>query len=364
MKFEHLINNIEVVHNELHQQAIQQVNNALTIRNSLIGFYIVSYEQKGEERAEYGQSLLKNISLSLKNKGLKGFSDRSLRQFRQFYLTYPEIWQTVSAKFKDRDIPLINLKDNNLINIPVESGVPHIEPEKLLSHLSFSHFIELLRVDESLKRRFYEVESIKNAWKVRELARAIDTSLFERTGLSTNKHAVIRKIKDNVIMPMADVIKNPYLLEFLGLEEKSEYSELDLETAIIDHLQSFLTELGRGFCFESRQKRITFNNIHHRIDLVFYNRILKCHVLIDLKIGQYDHADAGQMIMYLNYYRRNEMTEGDNPPVGIILCADKDDALVEYTTEGLANEIFVSKYLLQLPSKEMLKEFIKNEMKG
>lgn len=146
----------------------------------------------------------------------------------------------------------------------------HIEPEKLLSHLSFSHFIELLRVDESLKRRFYEVESIKNAWKVRELARAIDTSLFEKTGLSTNKHAVISKIKDHVIMPMADVIKNPYLLEFLGLEEKPEYSELDLETAIIDHLQSFLTELGRGFCFESRQKRITFNNIHHRIDLVFY----------------------------------------------------------------------------------------------
>ncbi|WEK20707.1 MAG: PDDEXK nuclease domain-containing protein [Candidatus Pedobacter colombiensis] len=237
-----------------------------------------------------------------------------------------------------------------------------LSPQELLTQLNFSHFIELIRIEDTLKRHFYEVETVKNAWKVRDLARAIDTSLFERTGLSANKTAVIAKIRNNQKVGMADVIKNPYLLEFLGLEEKSEYTEHDLESAIIDHLQHFLTEMGRGFCFEARQKRITFDNAHYRIDLVFYHRILKSHILLDLKLGRYDHADAGQMNLYLNYYRKHEMSEGDNPPVGIILCADKNDALVEYTTTGLSNEVFVSKYLVQLPSKEALETFIRNEM--
>ncbi|WP_197286244.1 PDDEXK nuclease domain-containing protein [Pedobacter sp. PACM 27299] len=237
-----------------------------------------------------------------------------------------------------------------------------LSPQELLTQLNFSHFIELIRVEDTLKRHFYEVEAVKNAWKVRDLARAIDTLLFERTGLSANKAAVIAKIRNNQKVEMTDVIKNPYLLEFLGLEEKSEYTEHDLESAIIDHLQHFLTEMGRGFCFEARQKRITFDNVHYRIDLVFYHRILKSHILLDLKLGRYDHADAGQMNLYLNYYRKHEMSEGDNPPVGIILCADKNDALVEYTTTGLSNEVFVSKYLVQLPSKETLEAFIRNEM--
>jgi predicted nuclease of restriction endonuclease-like (RecB) superfamily len=187
--------------------------------------------------------------------------------------------------------------------------------------------------------------------------------LFERTGLSTDKELVLSSFKNDVDISISDIVKNPYFLEFIGLEEKASYSETDLETAIINHLQDFLTELGRGFCFEARQKRITFDNKHYRIDLVFYHRILKCHVLIDLKLGHFDHADAGQMNMYLNYFRKNEMTEGDNPPVGLILCADKNDTLVEYTTTGLTNEVFVSKYLVQLPSKEVLEAFIKNELK-
>ena len=236
-------------------------------------------------------------------------------------------------------------------------------PEVLLSRLSFSHFIELINADTPLKRAFYEVQSIKNNWSVRELNRAMSTLLFERTGLSTNKESVIAKAKDEIPALPVDVVKNPYFLEFLGLEEKPEYSENDLEEAIINHLQKFLIELGRGFCFEARQKRITFNNKHYRIDLVFYNRILKCHVLLDLKVGEFDHADAGQMNVYLNYFRKNEMTDGDNPPVGIILCASKDDALVEYATTGLPQEVFVSKYLVQLPSVDELKMLIESDLK-
>ena len=235
-------------------------------------------------------------------------------------------------------------------------------PELLLSRLSFSHFIELIKADTPLQRIFYEVQAIKNNWGVRELNRAMNTLLFERTGLSKNKEVVIAKAKDHLPTLPMDVVKNPYFLEFLGLEEKPEYSESDLEAAIITHLQKFLIELGRGFCFEHRQKRITFDNKHYKIDLVFYNRILKCHILLDLKVGAFDHADAGQMNVYLNYYRKNEMTDGDNPPVGIILCAHKNDALVEYATTGLPQEVFVSKYLIQLPSVEELKRLIESDL--
>ncbi|PWK28920.1 putative nuclease of restriction endonuclease-like (RecB) superfamily [Arcicella aurantiaca] len=362
MNFEQLINSIESTHIQLSSQAVKQVNSLQTIRNWLIGCYIVEFEQKGEDRATYGKQLLLNISEQMKSKGNIGFSDRNLRQFRQFYLTYPQIWQTVSAKFKNAITQSVSeqLKNPNddsyqELMLPVET---------LINTLSFSHFIELLRLDSDLKRRFYEIETVKNAWKVRELERAIDTLLFERTGLSTDKKGVIAKIKDQKPFEAKDIVRNPYFLEFIGLEEKSQYSETDLETAIINHLQSFLTELGRGFCYEARQKRITFGNTHYRIDLVFYHRVLKCHVLIDLKLGKFDHADSGQMLMYLNYFRKNEMTEGDNPPVGIILCADKDDALVEYATAGLENELFISKYMLQLPDKQTLLNFIEQELKN
>jgi predicted nuclease of restriction endonuclease-like (RecB) superfamily len=208
----------------------------------------------------------------------------------------------------------------------------------------------LLKADTQLKRNFYEVQAIKNNWSVRELKRAMNSLLFERTGLSTDKEAVLRKFsKENDLKP-EDVFRNPYLLEFLGLEEKLSYSETDLEEAIITHLQNFLLEMGRGFCFEARQKRITFDNTHYRIDLVFYHRILKCHVLIDLKMEEFSHADAGQMNVYLNYYKENEMQQGDKSPVGIILCASKNEALVKYATAGLPQKVFVSKYMINLPS--------------
>jgi len=239
-----------------------------------------------------------------------------------------------------------------------------LSPDLLLSRLSFSHFIELIRVEDTLQRLFYEVETIKNSWSVRDLKRAIGTSLAFRTVMSTNKEAVIAKIKNLKPTTNSEVIRNPYILEFLELDEKSEYSESDLEQQILTHLQEFLVELGTGFCFEARQKRITFDNEHYRIDLVFYHKLLKCNILIDLKLRKYRYADAGQMNLFLNYYKENEMTEGDNPPIGIILCSDKDDTLVRYSTSGMDDQLFVSKYLVKLPEKKVFENFMKKELDG
>lgn len=361
MNFEELVNQIELAHKELQSYAVRQVNNSLTMRNILIGFYIVEYEQNGSDRANYGEETIKSLAQRLKH--IKGISKTQLYRFRDFYLTYPAIFSAVSG--------ILQNTNNELFKIfPTASGIStesqneafSPEPELLLNTLSFSHFIELLNIRDPLKRSFYEIQAVKNNWGARQLGRAINTMLYERTGLSKDKKQVTEALKNDHQLEIEDVLKNPYFLEFIGLEEKSAYSETDLETAIINHLQDFLTEMGRGFCFEARQKRITFDNKHYRIDLVFYHRILKCHVLIDLKIGSFDHADAGQMNMYLNYYAKNERTEGDNPPVGIILCADKHDALAEYTTTGLSHEVFVSKYLVELPSKKELEAFMNKEL--
>jgi len=368
---------ISSLHDYLQKRVQQQVNNALTIRNWLVGLYIVEYEQSGSDRAVYGARAINELAYLLKQKSIRGLDERTLRTCRTFYQLYPQIWGTVSTKLhladNEDDIKwgtvstILNLlsESKKLGTVPINKIVADLSfpPEILLSRLSFSHFIELIKADSPLKRAFYEVEAIKNNWSVRELNRAMSTLLFERTGLSMNKESVIAKAKDELPVVPVDVVKNPYFLEFLGLEEKPEYSETDLEGAIINHLQKFMIELGRGFCFEARQKRITFDNRHYHIDLVFYNRILKCHVLFDLKVGEFDHADAGQMNVYLNYFSKNEMTEGDNPPVGIILCANKNDALVEYATSGLSQEVFVSKYLIQLPSVEELKLLIASDRK-
>ncbi|HPM13479.1 MAG TPA: PDDEXK nuclease domain-containing protein [Bacteroidales bacterium] len=379
MNFEQLVAQIEVVHNELQLVAVRQVNNLLTMRNILIGYYIVEYEQNGADRAEYGANTINSLASRLKH--IKGISNTQLYRFREFYITYPHILSAVSIKLQNTNnqsngiFPTVSGKLEHQFEslskiFPTVSGISStiqknelsFEPEVLLSTLHFSHFVELINIDDTLKRSFYEVQAIKNNWSARELGRAINTMLYERTGLSNDKEQVVKNFKADK-PTIAEIIKNPFFLEFIGLEEKPQYTETDLEQAIINHLQTFLTELGRGFCFEARQKRITFDNKHYRIDLVFYHRILKCHILIDLKIGSFDHADAGQMNMYLNYFAKNENTEGDNPPVGIILCANKNDSLVEYTTTGLSNEVFVSKYLVQLPSKAELENFIAKELK-
>lgn len=362
--FDQLIDNIYQTHSALQENARKVINQNLTMRNWLVGCYIVEYEQHGEDRAKYGDKLIDAMSKSIREKGLKGFSPMALRTCRTFYKTYPQIQQTLSAKLQNPDIKYLF---NNEIEIQQTLSVDSKEdfelvPELLLSKLSYSHFIEFMRFNDPLERLFYEVETIKNNWSVRELERAIDTALYVRTGLSKNKEAIISKFKNQKPAKTVDIIRDPYFLEFLGLEERSEYSESELEEAILNHLQKFLIELGTGFCFEARQKRITFDNTHYRIDLVFYHRILKSHILIDLKIGKFDHADAGQMNVYLNYYREIEMSEGDNPPIGLILCGNKNEALAKYATSGMDNQLFVSKYLVQLPDKKILENFIRKEL--
>ncbi len=375
-------------------QVQKQVNVALTLRNWAIGHYLAEYEQRGSDRAEYGEQLYKNLSQKLARVGIKGLSYTTLHLCKQFYLTYPQIVQTLSEQFKMKNSPWVidepnkiagkkivptlseqsKMKNTSLVPAKPEkisrkkivqtlSEQLNIKPEILVNRLSFSHFIELLKLDSDLKRAFYQVEALNNNWSVRDLQRATSSLLYERAGLSKNKKAVIEKHKGTGIEAPGVFFRNPYLLEFLGLEEKSEYTELDMEQAIIDHLQSFLLEMGRGFCFEARQKRITFDNKHYRIDLVFYHRLLRCHVLIDLKVGEFDHSDAGQMNVYLNYYKDNEMSAGDNPPVGIILCANKNENLVKYATAGLSQKVFVSKYLVNLPSESELAGIIEEEQK-
>lgn len=364
------------------QQVQKQVNTALTLRNWLFGFYIVEYEQHGYDRAEYGENIIDRLSKQLNSRNLKGFSPISLRMYRSFYLSYPQIQQSVTVKsylpaFQDyailqtataklgrNDLPdILIVNSETPLILQSDTGKIQINIDKLINQLSFTHIIELLKANSEFKRSFYEVEAIHNNWSVRELQRAMNSMLYERTGLSMNKQAVIEKqVKQKPLLP-EDVFRNPYILEFLGLKEETEYSESELEQAIIDHLQTFLLELGKGFCFEARQKRITFDNTHYRIDLVFYHRILRCNVLIDIKLGEFTHADAGQMNVYLNYYTENETNEGDNPPIGIILCAGKNENLVKYATSGLSQKVFVNKYMINLPNENELKQIIEEEQK-
>ena len=375
--FEELVSNISHVHEVLQDCAAKSVNQFLTLRNWMFGYYIVEYEQNGEDRAKYGENLIASITQKIKH--IKGLTGNQLYTCRNFYLIYPYFLRTVSVKLQE-----IDFEENGILRtVPVKSKsydtTPDeilrtlsaklqevdnevLPPQLLLSRLSFSHFIELIRVEDNLQRLFYEVEAIKNNWSVRELKRAIVTSLAFRTTMSTNREAIIAKIKNLKPATNAEIIRNPYVLDFMNLDEKSEYSESDLEQQILNHLQEFLIELGTGFCFEARQKRITFDNEHYRIDLVFYHKVLKCNILIDLKIREYRYEDAGQMNLFLNYYKENEMCDDDNPPIGIILCSDKSDTLVRYSSAGMDDQLFVSKYLVKLPEKKVFEKFLKREL--
>lgn len=355
-----LSQNIQALNNYFLNRAQQQVNTALTLRNWLIGSYIMEYEQNGKDKAKYGTKLYKEISNRLLKKGVKSIRERHLYLCKNFYLVYPEILRTLSAKFYLSELDPSSTRTSSQFK-PTNYQLSQKEVELLVNNLSFSHFIELIKEENFIKRRFYENQAIKNNWGVRDLKRAMESMLYERTGLSKDKEVVLsQKPIRSHYMP-EDIFRNTYMLEFLGLEEKHSYSESDLEESIITNLQNFLVELGRGFCFEARQKRITFDNRHYRIDLVFYHRILKCHVLLDLKIGEFDHSDAGQMNMYLNYYKDNEFTKGDNNPIGVILCSGKNEALVKYATMGLSQQVFVSKYLVNLPSEKELQKIIEEE---
>jgi predicted nuclease of restriction endonuclease-like (RecB) superfamily len=382
--FNNLIQKLQVTHNTFYATAVKAVNTAMTIRNWLFGYYIVEYEQNGEDRAKYGSRLLKELS---DNIHVKGISETNLKIFRQFYLTYPSISQTlpdlfkqvtiiqaVSEQFSEKPGQIRQTASDKLQVIDIDSiqrrskdvddgKKPGFPPEKLLQTLSFSHFVELVKLDDPLKRAFYELECIRGTWSVRELQRQIESLYFERSGLSKDKEKISQLINRGAVQLVPhDVINNPFTVEFLGLNDRTLVTESDLEQALLDHLQEFLLELGYGFCFEARQKRILIDDEYYFIDLVFYHRILKCHVLVDLKIEKFKHSHAGQMNAYLNYYRNEVMQENDNPPVGILLCTDKGETMVKYATAGLEHSIFVQKYMLVLPSKEELEKYIINEI--
>ncbi|CAM2891041.1 Predicted nuclease of restriction endonuclease-like (RecB) superfamily, DUF1016 family [Flavobacterium succinicans] len=373
---------IENIHSYFSDYANRQVNYAYTLRNWLIGMYLFQIEQKGKERAEYGEKIYKNLAKKLKEKNIKGMSFMMLHSFKNFFLTYPSIIQLVTEQFQSFEneklviiqsmIGEFNLEKKAIRHSVIEQtrskeevkSIAVENPGLFISKISFTHILEFIKIENALQRSFYEIQTVKNNWTVRQLQREVNSLLYERIGLSTNKELLLNKLKNDHFSTFSDIVKNPYILEFLNIPEISSYSENDLEQSIINHLQQFLIELGRGFCFEARQKRISFNNKHYRIDLVFYHRILKCHILIDLKIGEFDHSDAGQMNLYLNYFKENERTENDNPPIGIILCSQRDAALVHYATGGLSQEVFVSKYKLQLPTEDELKELIKSDVES
>lgn len=371
MEYKELILALSKLNAQLKEQSLRAVNTALTLRNWFFGFYIIEFEQNGQDRAKYGKSLLANISKELKAMSIPNSDERELRRFRQFYMTYP-----MSVKALADDTPIRGLlppefiTNKSLIQNRPNRGmlnpgfkIPDAHYATLFNRISYSHFSELIRLDDPLKRLFYELESIKNTWSVVELKRQIGSLLFERTGLSKNKEKLLASLNDKTNeLQMLDIIHDPYIFEFLGLKRQEVLVEKDLEQALLNHLLQFLLELGKGFCFEARQKRILIDNKHYFVDLVFYHRILHCNILIDLKTERFDHGHAGQLNMYLEYYKKYEVTPQDNPPAGILLCTDKDEEHVEFATAGMDDKVFVSKYLVALPGKKELEQFIKKEM--
>ncbi|OGJ90984.1 MAG: hypothetical protein A2268_10100 [Candidatus Raymondbacteria bacterium RifOxyA12_full_50_37] len=378
MNFEQLLTLFRETHQELQKRAARSVDISLVIRNWLFGWYIVEFEQGGADRAVYGTKLLKQIAAQIK---IKGCSERNLASFCKFYNNYSKILQAVPAKSTDSEIgtkkgavQLVVKQSIRLTRellkigqaLPVKSHKTVMKlPETLQALaaelanrfvLGWSHYVTLLTINNTDERRFYEVEAQGNSWGYRELERQINSSLYERLALSRDKKGIKElSEKGQIIEKPADVIKNPYILEFTGLEEKPSYSEHELETAIINRLEHFLLELGKGFLFEARQKRFTFDNDNFYVDLVFYNRLLRCYVIIDLKRERLAHQDLGQMQMYVNYFDRYIKTEDELPTIGILLCHTKSDALVELTLPKNSN-IFASKYQLYLPSKEELQK--------
>lgn len=371
MNFESLVSHIDTVQHALQAQAAHAVNLSLTARNWLIGYYIVEFEQNGEDRAAYGEQLLKKLELRLNTKGL---TERRFREFRRLYQVYPqlqspvaqyivshsEIRHTLSAEFVE---PIRHTPTAELQNVDIQTENWQMPASKLFNKLPYSHLKFISKIENPVKRSFYEMESMRGCWSARELERQIHSLYYERSGLSQNKEALSALVQQQAAqLQPKDVINTPVTLEFLGLNERALVTEDDLEQSILDNLQNFLLEMGHGFCFEARQKRILIDRDYYFVDLVFYHRILKCHVIVELKIDRFRHEYASQLNMYLNYYKSEVMQHDDNPPVGILLCTEKGDTLVKYATAGLDPNIFVHKYMIELPTEEEIKDFISKEM--
>ena len=385
MDFMELETSVNKLNSVFEENTAKAINKNVTARNWLIGFYIVNYEQHGEDRATYGEKTIKNLADKLNKKSL---SYRNLMLYKQFYLEFAvleeSIYNYVLNEFhsEERFVENISQKlfadksncaiSDCTIQSPIRQSMiaqslpPDLQlpPEKLFTQLSYTHFVLIMGLKNPLARVFYELETIKGTWTVRELKRQIHTNYFERSAISQNPEKMSRYVQNtSEKMDLAELVKTPYIYEFLGLKGKDVIEESDLENALINHLKEFILELGNGFCFEVRQKRILVDDDYFYCDLIFYHRILKCHVLIDLKAHKLKYDDIAQMNLYLSYYRHNIMQTDDNPPVGILMCTEAGKELVKYATDGIDENLFVRKYKINLPDEKKLTNWLKNEIK-
>lgn len=374
MTFQNLVSGINTVNECLRESAACAINQHVTARNWLIGYYIVNYEQNGNDRAKYGDRLLDSLAEQLNDVGLSG---RNLKLFRQFYLSFPNLSTSIAdflvSNSRIVQSPIAQLQlapyQQNKIVQSVIAQSPQCEVsvpgDKLFSKLSYTHLLQLLPIEDPLERAFYEIECIKGVWSVRELQRQIKSNCFLRSGLSKCPDKLIALVNDSAERTdIVDVIKSPYTFEFLGLPAKDVIEESELEKALMDHLQEFILELGQGFCFEARQKRILIDNNYFFYDLLFYNRLAHCGVIIELKTEALDYKDVAQINMYRNYYKENFMAPGDNPPIGILLCTKSGKEMVRYAMDGIDKNLFVQEYSLHLPSEEKLSEWLIDEIKN
>ena len=370
--FDELTKIIRDTHDAAQTTAVKAINRMQTMRNWLYGYYIIEFEQHGKDRAEYGTQLLKRLEERVNRKGL---TETLFKNSRKFYRLYPQMVENIigviSPTVSDK---LLESKDASGLCDTQMTENEHIEKsptvsdgfrttgQMIISRLSFSHIVEIMTVDDPFARYFYEQECIKCTWSVRELRRQISTNLYVRTGISSNPEKMLSlpslQGHDNNELQ----IRQPFTFEFLGLKANEVVDEKDIENALIDHLQDFLLELGKGFCFESRQKRIIIDDEYYYPDLVFYNRILHCGVIIELKDEEFSHQNLGQLNAYVSHYKEHEMQPGDNPPIGILLCTRKGKKMVEYALAGMDNQLFVSTYMLQLPDKKTLEDFLLKQL--
>ncbi|MBU2589317.1 MAG: DUF1016 family protein [Nanoarchaeota archaeon] len=343
--FSNIYDNIKIIIEQARNKTFKVINSVMVQAYWEIGRTIVEEEQKGKKRADYGKYLIKELSERLIKEYGSGFKERNLYEMRRFYLTFPK-WNALRAKSqKSQKLHPVGAKSQNIYD-----------------KLSWTHYRFLMRIKKENARKFYLIETAKNQWSKRELERQINSLLYERLSLSKNKKEVKEFAKKGqIVKKPEDIIKDPYVLEFLDLNENKKYLEKDLESLLISKLKSFLLELGKGFSLVSRQKRINVSNEHYYIDLVFYNYILKCFVLIDLKVGKLSHKDIGQMDFYVRYFEKEIKQEDDNPTIGLILCSDKDDTMIKYTLLEDNDKIFASKYKLCLPTEKQLKKELTNE---
>ena len=380
INFNSLVQQIEYTDRALQTNARLVINRHVTAKAWLTGYYIVEYEQKGEDRAKYGEKLIQNLAKKLG----KRYAFSTLKLYRLFYLTYPQLGNCVGGFLLKLPIGqslisqlpiLATEKSQSLISQSVlesETMIQqlHTEPiivdaELLFNRLSFTHLAAIISLKNPLQRAFYETMAIKGTWSVRELQRQIDTNYFERSGWSQNIDELANLVNHNAeIATLSTDIKSPFVFEFLGLKAKDVVEESDLEIALMDNLQEFILELGMGFCFEERQKKLLIDDRYYKADLVFYHRVLKRHVIIELKAHRLDYSDVAQLNMYLAYFRKNIMLSDDNEPIGILLCSEVGQEMAEYTMIGADTNLFLTKYQLELPSTERMTEFLRKENEG